>query len=317
MNAFDLKMVTTVFNPERYKSKYRLYKEFEKRCLDAGVDLYTVEVAFGRRPHEVTNSGNPNHIQLRTSSQIWLKEAALNVGISRLPASWQYLSWADADCQWANPEFATETLHELQHFSVVQMFKTLIDLGPDHSAAPPFYAGNPVSFGFCKAEGIQVRKIGEYGDLAAGAQFYRHSGMAWAARREAFDALGGLIDVGIIGGSDYVMALALTGSDKFPAWAEMNSQGRLVREWKARADKYIAGNVGYTPGVLLHHFHGRKVNRQYKDRCQILVDENFDAELDLKRDSQMLWQLTDRSTRLRDAIRNYMRSRNEDDLSVV
>src|SRR6266704_546709 len=97
----DLYVVTAVSNYERYKSRYRLYRDFEKRCLDAGAKLYTVEAAFGERPHEVTNRDNPQHIQLRTSSQLWHKEQMINIGISRLPSDWKYMAWVDCDVVFA------------------------------------------------------------------------------------------------------------------------------------------------------------------------------------------------------------------------
>ena len=89
---------------------------------------------------------------------------------------------------------------------------------------------------------------------------------------------------------------------------------RWLAEWQARAEHHIRRNVGYVEGVLLHHWHGRRADRAYQDRGQILTGAAFDPERDLKRDWQGLWSLTDRSPALRDAIRAYMRARNEDQL---
>jgi hypothetical protein len=54
------------------------------RVRSGGSDLYTAEVAFGERHFEVTEAGNPRHLQLRTTSEIWHKENALNLLIQRL-----------------------------------------------------------------------------------------------------------------------------------------------------------------------------------------------------------------------------------------
>lgn len=42
MNASDLYVVTTVFNARRWKSRYKLYRDFEKYVQDSGAKLLTV-----------------------------------------------------------------------------------------------------------------------------------------------------------------------------------------------------------------------------------------------------------------------------------
>ncbi len=86
--------------------------------------------------------------------------------------------------------------------------------------------------------------------------------------------------------------------------------------WQDRATREIDGNIGYVDGLLLHYWHGKKKDRQYSDRWKILVEDKFDPDLDLKRDAQGLWQLTDRNPKLRDDLRCYFRSRNEDSIDL-
>src|SRR4051812_17323789 len=117
-----LHVVTAISNPERFRSRYNLYKNFEKHVTDAGGELTTVELAFGNRPYVITDANNPKDVQVRTSCQIWHKENLLNLGISRLPRNWEYVAWVDADIMFARPDWVEETLHQLQHFHVVQMF---------------------------------------------------------------------------------------------------------------------------------------------------------------------------------------------------
>jgi hypothetical protein len=74
--------------------------------------------------------------------------------------------------------------------------------------------------------------------------------------------------------------------------------------------------IGYVPGFIRHYFHGSKENRKYSERWKILVDNHFDPYLDLKKDWQGLYQLTDRSTKLRDDIRAYFKNRNEDSIEL-
>jgi len=132
--AFDDKLyvIAVVSNPVRYHSRYRLYRAFEKHVADAGAILLTVEMAFGGRPFEVTQAGNPLHVQLRSDFELWHKENLINIGISRLPVEAQYIAWIDADVTFARPDWAQETIQQLQHYAVVQMFSQSTDLGPNH-----------------------------------------------------------------------------------------------------------------------------------------------------------------------------------------
>src|SRR4051812_49367686 len=88
-----LYVVTPIFNPVRYRSRWKLYEDFARRVEQAGAILYTVEVAFGERAFAVTEAGHPRHIQLRTDHELWLKENIINVGVARLPHDWKYVAW--------------------------------------------------------------------------------------------------------------------------------------------------------------------------------------------------------------------------------
>lgn len=330
----DLHVVTAISNPERYRSRYSLFKNFEKHVLDSGAKLYVVEAAFGERPHAITTANNPNHIQLRTSSEIWHKENMLNIGISRLPSDWKYVAWIDADITFARPDWVDETIHQLQHFHIVQMFSHAMDLAPDYAPTPDFYGtfAKPASWAYCYVHNLPRANTDLKKELLTGKMifekqlagdgysfstggFYFHPGYCWAARREAFDALGGLIDFSILGAADYLMAGCLTGLLSLPD-STAPSYNRWIQEWKMRADRYIRGNIGYVPGTVMHNWHGRKKQRGYRDRWKIFSDHKFDPELDLKKDWQGLYQLTDRTPGLRDDIRLFMRSRCEDSIDL-
>lgn len=318
-----LHVVVPIVNTCRYSSRYHLFEKFEKMVLDAGAQLWVVEAAFGHRPHVVTHKDNPKHIQLRTWSEIWHKENLINVGFSRLPSDWEYVAWIDPDVDFARPDWVNETLNQLQHYDIVQMFSQTHDLGPDFTVIK-----NHTGFMFRYRNGgmpildthqLQLTTYTE-GTRKLGTKpmpYYAHPGYAWAARRSAINHLGGLIDYAVLGSADWHMAYALIGrvaQTLNPAWS--TSFREAVLEWEARAERHIKRNIGYVPGSIFHHWHGRKKNRRYNERYRILVENKFDPNLDLKKDSQGLWQLTDRSMNLRDQIRDYFFSRNEDSIEV-
>lgn len=306
-----LYVITTVFNPIRYKTRWKLYEDFAKMVEEAGAILYTAEVTFGERFPAVTDSTNPKHIQIRTSNEFWMKENILNLIMNRLPADWKYVAWIDADVTFSRDDWANETLHQLQHHKMVQMFSQAHDISSDYEIV-----NESRSFMWCYYNDTpEITKAGYYYPAAVKGQYYWHPGFAWAARREAIDAVGGLIDWAILGNADYLMALILTGKP-LPTLSYLGVHGeRWIKNWQQRADQHIKCDIGFVKGLLLHHWHGPKVNRAYKTRNKILTESKFDPEIDLKRDSQGLWQLSGNNIKLRDGIRQYFRNRNEDMIS--
>ena len=322
-----LHIVVPITNAHRYSSRYHLFEKFEKMVLDAGAQLWVVEAAFRNRPHVVTHHANDHHVQLRTNSEVWHKENLINIGISRLPADWEYVAWIDPDISFARPDWVNETLNQLQHYHVVQMFSNTHDLAPDFSIIRNHtgFMARYKSGGFNDIPAVVGGNmtLTTYGGgsrkmIPKSRPYYAHPGYAWAARREAIDALGGLIDWAILGSADYYMAYGLIGRISQtinPLWTD--NFKKLMVEWGERAERYIRRNVGFVPGSILHHWHGKKKDRRYNERNLILIENQCDPHLDLKRDSQGVWQLTDRSIPLRDQMREYFRSRNEDSIEVV
>lgn len=310
-------VIAVISNPVRYKSRYNLYREFEKHMGCSGATLWTVEQAFGDRPFELTEADDPKDIRFRSFDEIWHKENMINLGIARLPSDWEYVAWIDADVMFGNPDWLTETVQQLQHYMLVQLFSHAIDLGPNQE---PMHTHRGFVKGYFDAGFKCPNKFKppvEYGYSAGVTGSFAHTGYAWAARREALEAVGGLIDWAILGSADHHMAMALIGETKltFPQQIASRYQGKILR-WEERALKYLKKDIGYVPGTIFHYFHGKKRDRQYTSRWDILLRNQFDPDVDLKRDTQGLYVLTDNNIRLRDEIRAYFRARNEDSIDV-
>ena len=319
-----LDVCTMISNPVRYSSRYRLFEQFKAQNEGEHIRHWTVELAYGNRPFAVTDSNNPRHLQLRTHSELWHKENALNLlfaHVLRTHPEAEYFAWIDADVTFARPDWAYETLQQLQHYAVVQMFSHCLDLGPKYEPVGGIrnsfvwmYYNEPKPVQD-KRWGAMRTADGSYGYAKGG---YWHPGFAWAARRSALDQLGCLLDFCIVGSADWHMAACLIGEGEKTISRQLHpSYKREVLAWQDRATRNIRGNIGYVDGLLSHHWHGRKVDRHYTDRWRILVDNKFNPETDLNRDTQGLYVLTDRSASLRDGIRTYFRSRNEDSIDLV
>ena len=298
-----LYVVTVIFNQNRYASRYRLFHGFEKHCADSGAILYTVEIALRDRHHEVTDPQCDRHVQLRTESELWYKENGGNVGLSWLPNDWEYVAFVDADFLFTRPDWATETVHMLQHYDAVQMFSNLTYLDSNHAVHNSM-------------KGFAYLNANQSADLP---KVYGHRGAvggAWAYRRSAIEKLGGLLDVCILGSADWHMAFALAMRDDVHPemkFEKIPQYVKAIQDWRERA-KDLRGNIGYVDANAVHHWHGALKNRGYATRWRILTDNDFDPYLDLSRDWQGLISLTKHKPALRDQIRLYFKSRNEDAL---
>lgn len=302
-------VITSFFNPQQYNSRNRLYHRFAKHMLESGVTLLTVEAAFGSHPHRVTEQGEPFHVQLRTDQILWHKEALINVGLQRLyhvaPDS-TFIGWFDADITFADPDWAAKTVHKLMHHQVVQPFGQAVNLDANEESmwtCPSTFRAFLDGRGYHQRPPLPVSYI-----------FKGHPGLAWAARREALDALGGLYDQAASGSGDTVMANCLKGQwDVYLPAPPSPAMERSMRQWAARCDRSIRGNIGFVPGSLLHHWHGKSDKRGYEKRWSILSFHRFDPYEDLVRDSQGLYRWAGNKPHLEDDIRMSLSARNEDE----
>ena len=305
----QLHVVTSIFNPRRFRSRWRLYRDFARYVEHSGAILHTVELAFGDRAYEVTEPDNPHHLQLRTYSELWHKERLLNLLIAKVVRQHpdaKYFAWIDADVNFQNPNWVRETIEALQHYHVIQMFEHCHNVGPDHriiSSLESMIAGW-LAHGFI---GWHCPGRQRYG-------FHYHPGFAWAATRWALDQLGGLFDVCVAGSGDTHMAAALCGNWRFgfPPELQRTSYGRALEAWARRADRTIERNVGCLKGSCFHRWHGKSKERGYNTRWDMLIKHRFDPPFDLQNDVHGLLAWSGQNPGLQNAIRRSLASRNED-----
>jgi hypothetical protein len=295
-------VVTMISNPVRYDTRYRLYKQFKKRMVEAGVNLFTVEIQQGHRDFAVTTAGDANCLQLRTTNEIWHKENAINLGVQRLPVDWKYVAWIDADIDFIRKDWVDETLQQLQHYEVVQMFTQALDLDPQLGVLQT-HQGFMYSY-------LSGRPYGK-------AYSFWHPGFAWACTRKAWDAIGGLPARCIAGAADHHLALSLIGKagSSLPGGISKGYRDYIMNI-QERAERLIERDVGFVNGAIMHHFHGAKRKRFYVERWSILIGNQFDPNTDLITDWQGLLQLAGNKPKLRDEMRAYFRSRDEDSISI-
>lgn len=300
-----LHVVGVISNAARYHSRYRLFREwYERMKVTPNVKVYVVEVAFGDRHHECTETGNPQHLQLRTKHELWHKENMINLAVKHLlPTNWKYLCWADCDVFWPDDGWAMETIQQLQHYEVVQPWQNCADLG--------FYGEIMQTFdSFCFVNQLGVRKQCHPSEPYK----YAHSGFAWACTRRFWEATQGLMDWCIVGSADHHMAWGMTNEIHKSIHGAMSEDfKRRGADWQRNAYRITKGNLGFVKTRLEHKFHGPKKRRYYRERWQMFIDHNLQPSKDLAYDEQGLLYLLNKPA-LEEEIRRYNRSRHEDSI---
>lgn len=293
------------------------------------------------------------YIGLHSTTELWLKENMINVAAGYIPYyDFNQLCWLDSDVTFLRPNWVGECIHKLQHYSFLQMFSHARDLGPNYEMLPHSYPhANGAGFVQAWQDGdlpevpqavawnqqkidSDLKKIQQdiqtlntdvaqlikdeqqqpYGPGPAARVF---PGLAWAATRKDFEAVGGLMDFAVWGGGDWHMSHALIGHRQGMMHTGLNDHyKKQVNEWADRSERCIRRNVGVMTGSITHMWHGKKTVRGYGNKHRILANLQFDPTRHLKRDYQGLWQLHDDGTeayvKLRDSFRVIAQERNED-----
>jgi len=305
-------------NPLYWKKPHQNWERFAQHMLDSGVHLTVAECAYGAEDFVCTAPPMSDpahaerflHVGVRAKTRGWNKENLLNLAVQRRPEA-QYIAWIDADVIFRRPDWARATVRALQHYDVIQPWKTCLDLGPNDelitahtSFCHQLFHGKPLAPDCWKEPYWQ-------GD--GGKHIYPHSGYAWAMTRQAFDWLGGLFEIGGMGSGDHHIALGLAGlAHKSLPPGPNTAYCREVLRWGERAVRHVNHNIGYVEGIIEHLFHGRKSDRDYLGRWGMFVKHGFDPHEELKRNSFGVLEFATNKPLLRRDFDRYLMSRNED-----
>jgi hypothetical protein len=335
-------VITTHYNPAGYAARRKNYERFAQPLLEAGINLVTVECAFGDEPFELAPS--PSVIQVRGRDVMWMKERLINLAIERLPSHVKKVAWVDADILFTNPAWAQETAALLDRWPIVQMFEMVALLPPNPSTSQ-----SEELLGFVR----QQRHM---------SLFYKEShnaaGGAWAGQRALVQQYG-LYDAAILGSGDNLWNHAASGllrskwiyniigaprkplrrlparlsarmerlqwpdwlidwrvsriQSQLPALAETEPYFAHYLAWAIRWYAAVRGRMAFTTGVALHLWHGALAGRRYSQRSEILRRNRFNPDTDLRLNEQGVWEWANDKEALRRELADYFHARREDD----
>lgn len=297
-----LHVIAVISNPCLFSKRYILMKEFINRfeIEESNLVLYIVELAYGDQKFLITDSKNKRHLQLRTECPLWHKENMINIAVNKLlPSTYKAFAWIDADIEFENSTWTTDTLKILNGSrDIVQLFSHAVDMDKNECSMSIF---NSAGYQFTKGLPFSSKSPNIW-----------HPGFAWAITRKAYEKIGGLYEKAILGSGDNIMMLSIIGNGVKGINPE--SSDGYVNSILEYEKKIKTLRFGYVPGVIRHHFHGSKVNRKYHERWAILLKYDYNPELHITTDDGGLIIPTHEFPEgLKNDIMTYFEGRNEDE----
>lgn len=311
--------ICTFFNPLEYKNKLKLYKIFREKNKAQGLKLITVELAYGNRKFELSDSNADILIQIRGDENniMWQKEAMINIALKHLPTDCDKVAWLDADIIFKNDNWIEETSKKLEMYTVVQPFDTVAFLPRNKTSINL----DKIKFKNKEKGKLQGRayKLSTSKSKNSTGNLLKKGfmGCALAARRDVFDDIG-LYDKNILGSNDGIIFGFLYGDKNILERINSTNKSRVDQ------DKYFEkiyprtkGSVSYTNGTIFHLWHGHIRNRYYIERDEIYKRNNFDPNADIKLNKDGIYEWSSDKTDLHKEVKNYFAVRREEGFKIL
>jgi len=301
----DFCVITSYFNPARYKTKRQNFDAFIKGMASVGARVLVVEQAFGDDAFEL--EAGENILQFRGGDVMWQKERLLNVAVTRLPQSVTKVGWFDADLIFKEPDWLERTSKALDEFMAVQPFSHAVRLNRDNADDGTGLLYESFASVFVRDPSLARTKLFDA---------HGHTGFAWAARRE-FVAECGFYDACLTGSGDHLMAHAFAAAvARSPCMPHFigppGAYAQHFVRWAIKARDSVAGKLGVVPGRILHLWHGDYRDRRYGLMNRQFMTFGFDPDAHIRIGPEGLWEWGDAPQQLRNWAKEMFAMRNED-----
>jgi len=302
----ELCAVTVYFNPAGYNSLLQNYFIFSEQLKKQNVKLITVECAFNDGPFYIPE--DENVYRLRSNSVMWQKERLINYGVSKLPNDCKYFAWIDCDVLFSKENWAEQACEKLKTADVIQLYKKVYYMPKgmveyDGSKVPSVQS---VFWQYKIHQNWLQRRLNRELNFST-------PGFAWAARRDAFQDIGGIYDRNIVGSGDtFLVDCFLNSWDIHGFSSKFNDHMKdsLMSYYKQLQAKNL--KVDYIPVDIYHLWHGSLKNRKYMDRHDVIKQYDYNPMKDVVVKNNVLEWDSDKSG-MHEDIRQYFFDRKEDE----
>lgn len=299
-----LYVIIPYFNYANFRRREELFERFVNRlCLISNIKIVVSEAVLRSAPSitrsSLTDRGITHHVVF-TDDVMWHKENLVNIAASRLPHDWAYMAWIDSDITFTNPNWVDETISSLQTNQVVQMFSSVVELGPEREVMST-----------CLGFAFIMKRVGSY-DKTMYRHGKMHPGFCWAMTRGFYEEIGGLPQWAILGDTDHHIAMSIVQGTTGSVPDDIHDEYKnALREFSGH---FKGVSWGYVPGAIFHEWHGKPRNRLYSERWNILRNNDYVPSRDLTCNEDGLLQFTEVGKRLCLHFKGYFEHRQEDDM---
>lgn len=269
-----LYIVSCVFSPFGKDIRTKLAQEFihhieELKEKGHPVEICVVELLYPNQHSLVELKEKKNHLQIQYEHDIYIfnKENLINVGVENLlPNDWKWMAWIDADIEFLDEYWVEKTiqLFKDKKLDIIQLFSICRFLNEKKVPSQYFYSSIHILH---NTKLLEKKK-------------YRHPGFAWACSREAYNTMGGLFEYAIVGGGDMIMECCFTNRIHLleKKYSTLDNFYKKIQNFHNKVKEF---KLGYINVIIQHYYHGERKNRQYVDRNQILIHNQFDPDEDV------------------------------------
>jgi hypothetical protein len=235
---------------------------------------------------------------------MWQKERLINYGVSQLPPSCKKFAWVDCDVLFEFNDWVNQAEKKLDEVDIVQLFKRVFYLPSGDES----YKGRHDIM--VQSVIWQVKTHRNWLNRRKAKMLpFSSPGFAWAARRDAF--VEGIYDKNIVGSGDTFLVDAILGSWEIHGFASKFTLA-MKSDMAIWLNKQRKWTYDYVPQSIYHLYHGSLKKRQYMDRHNIILDNNFDPSLDIVLKDNVFEWASDKPN-LHSGIIEYFNGRDEDE----
>jgi hypothetical protein len=320
----ELAVVSCFFNPGGSAQRVKNFQAYLAAMRKSGVRCLVVELAFGNNAFRIVD--HDDVIRLRTNDVLWHKERLLKIGIGLLLSEgYRKIAWLDGDVVFADSHWPLEIANRLEQVNLCQVFETIGI--QTHDRGPPIVAPSAVKY--YHATGRLYQQPARWGvSMLTGVLKGGQSGFGWAARAEVLASVP-LFEDAVVGGGDKLIYVASMADDFSSSEFQNLSQSRFacsacghrnrsdayrtqLLAWAQRWSAAVDGKVDYARLHLTDMYHGKRDDRGYMTRHDILYRNDFDPDADIARDDSgcLVWR--GGKDALKREVEAYFLSRRED-----
>jgi hypothetical protein len=308
MNNDTLHIIIPFFSFSNSKIRKQNFKK-TLNCLKSFENIHVVIVNGSYQGQSLENEefikeDKFSYIKYDLPSILWVKENLINLAIKSLPTNWEYVCWIDSDILFLNPNWVEETINSLKVHDVVQLYKNIAYLDQngniDMSINIPYH--KPILPSFI------------YKCIKEQRHLFAPTGFGWGINKNLYQKIGEFFEFGIIGGGDFIFAVAATQSYEFAKTAVpfkyMPSQN-YANKLMSYYNSFKGCKTHYINGLICHQWHGSLEQREYDPRWNILLKNKFDPDHHVSKNDDGVIYFNDKSSNFETEILRYFKKRND------